>query len=168
MEQMGMLSTEGKEVIAKENSKTVLNFVIPEKLPKNFKRIERLPTNPKLEQVTKWITQQILENGTYKEALLADTMGVLKKEGIKVPEDIRLNILLNTDKTMYIVIPRKLGNNEELNNIELQAVSGGKGEVREMGNSNKFGFTQINFNVSHSLFLLGNNYGDLTEDNSNY
>lgn len=107
----------------------------------------------------------------------------MSKHGVKMPKGVKVKLLLNTDSEMYFVIPRKISENEELNDMELQAVSGGKGDSSvserptETSNENYNVPIQGSFNTStsttntdsgnasyggnNSLFIMGGNYGTI-------
>lgn len=44
---------------------------------------------------------------SFKQRLLADTMAVLKEEGVDVPEGLEVRAVENTEKLVHMIIPLK-------------------------------------------------------------
>lgn len=59
----------------------------------------------------------------FKQRFLADPAGVLKEEGVSLPEGIELHVVENTNEVVYLTLPAKPS--EELPDEQLNQVSGG-------------------------------------------
>lgn len=58
----------------------------------------------------------------FKQQLLADPVATLKAEGVKIPAELDVKVLENTNQMFHLVIPPKPG---DLSDDELDQVSGG-------------------------------------------
>lgn len=143
---------DGKEVKIYENIGNDIHLVIPCTPVDPNQKIKRLPRSPTLSQIVLWITFQIQSNGPFKDRLLVSPFEVLKKERIHVPDDVNLIIHQNTDTLVNIVIPRLLGEDDPLNNLELHLIAGGLS--KQLGGQTS--------NITNSLFIIGNNSGNIS------
>ncbi len=60
----------------------------------------------------------------FKQKLLADAVGTLKKEGIEVPAGVDVRVVENTDKVFHLMLPPK-PTSAELSDEALTRVSAG-------------------------------------------
>jgi Nitrile hydratase, alpha chain len=62
-----------------------------------------------------------------REAIKADPRGVLRREGVDIPDGMQVKVVESTPDTLYIALPRKAeGKTEgELSDAELEGVAGG-------------------------------------------
>ncbi|MCH9630772.1 MAG: hypothetical protein S4CHLAM37_07760 [Chlamydiia bacterium] len=135
-ESEGILLPKEREVKVVENTKEVFYIVIPKKTVPKEAMLKNLPKNPNLSHITAFVTTQIQQNAPLKEKLLKSPTEELAKLGIDIPKGLKIKLLLNTDKELYFVIPRKISEGEELHDLELQAVSGGNAKsFSNYGNS---------------------------------
>ena len=62
-----------------------------------------------------------------KARFMSDPKAVLTERGIKVPDDIDLNVVENSDNTVHITMPKAPSGATELSDEELTSAAGGKG-----------------------------------------
>jgi Nitrile hydratase, alpha chain len=62
---------------------------------------------------------------SFKQELLSNPKSVLEKEGISLPESIKVQVVEEDTNTFYLVIPVKPNTEAELSEAELEAVAGG-------------------------------------------
>lgn len=62
----------------------------------------------------------------FKKKLLSDPANAMKEMGIKVPGDMRIRCVENTDNEVTIVLPRNPNKNGELNDTQLNQLAAGK------------------------------------------
>ncbi len=58
----------------------------------------------------------------FKQKLLADTMAMLKAEGVELPADLTVKVVENTESVFHLVIPAKP---TDLSDDDLDKVAGG-------------------------------------------
>jgi hypothetical protein len=68
---------------------------------------------------------RIWEDPSFKEEFMKNPRFYLQKEGIEVPENIKVIVHENTDNEIHITIPQKPTG--ELSEDELEAITGGIG-----------------------------------------
>lgn len=51
------------------------------------------------------VVQQALSDPDYKERLLSDPKGTLQQAGFDIPDDVDVEIVLDTATTMHFVLP---------------------------------------------------------------
>jgi len=61
----------------------------------------------------------------FRQKLLAEPAGVLKAEGLELPDGVKVRVIEDTDKLMHLVIPFHLELDGELSDANLDKVSGG-------------------------------------------
>lgn len=59
----------------------------------------------------------------FKQQLIADPVGTLKKEGIDIPDGITIHAVENTDTVFHLVIPPRP---DDLSDDELDGAAGGE------------------------------------------
>jgi len=116
-----------------ENTKDTYHLVVPEEDLSAKDRQETISSSSNISQIGRWIITQVQDNTQYKTELLSHPLEVLRKQGIQVPTNFELKIHQNTPQEKNIVIPRHVGDNEELSDFELEAVAGGKGASQIAG-----------------------------------
>lgn len=108
-----------------ENTKSELHIVVPEKnLPENL-LLKKMPKKSSYHHITLWVITHIQTNSSLKNDLLKTPQDVLKKEGAKIPDQMKLVIHLDKNDHLHFVIPRKVQDGEELNGLDIQEVVGG-------------------------------------------
>ncbi|MCH9630771.1 MAG: hypothetical protein S4CHLAM37_07750 [Chlamydiia bacterium] len=182
-EKEGVELSKDKQIRVMENTKDTFYLSIPKRRIPKEAMLRELPKNSTLGHVTAWITTQIQEGTPLKEKLLKNPTEELAKLGVNMPKGLRVKLLLNTDSEMYFVIPRKISEGEELHDMELQAVSGGKGDSTAVDKPTENMDTSIAASISHSfdsttqntdsgnttmgghnsLFLMGSNFGTIDQ-----
>ena len=115
------------EVKVLENNRKTFHLVVPEEKLSPEHCQNQISSGASMEKVARYIITQIQENGSEKSKLLSNPAQVLRSKGIEVPESVTIKVHQNTPDTKYIVVPYHAGENEELSELELQAVAGGKG-----------------------------------------
>ena len=83
-------------------------------------------TRGELEEV---MVKQASESAAYREALIADPKGTLKKQlaGTPLPENLEVEVLEETPNKVFIVLPHSVAEGDELADEDLEQVAGGKG-----------------------------------------
>ncbi|GAB4188228.1 MAG: hypothetical protein Tsb0015_08000 [Simkaniaceae bacterium] len=117
---------EDMEVKIHENTKHLYHLVVQDKMLPKEHQLDTLPANPNVFQISSFIITNIQKNTPLKEKLLKNPLEVLKEEGVDVPEGLQLKVLQNSPKTAHIVIPASLEEGEELSDLQLQEIAGGK------------------------------------------
>jgi hypothetical protein len=102
-----------------EDTNTVFNFVIPPKPDGG-----QSPTDIKSTGGPEQLLTRAWSDKPFKQALLSDTMKVLKENGIGAPDGITIKAFEDTDKLKHLVIP--LPQTGELSDADLDRVAGGK------------------------------------------
>ena len=80
------------------------------------------------------LIERALEDETFRQRLLDDPKGVVEQElGTRLPEDVRMVTVEETQDTIYLVLPfsSPVGSAEggSLSDQELEAVAGGSGNT---------------------------------------
>ena len=65
----------------------------------------------------------------FRQKLLAEPAGVLKAEGLELPDGVKVRVIQDTDKLLHLVIPFHLELDGELSDADLGKVSGGGRKV---------------------------------------
>ena len=62
-----------------------------------------------------------------REAIKADPKGVLRREGVDIPDEMQVKVVESTPETLYIALPPKADRSTEgeLSDAELEGVAGG-------------------------------------------
>ncbi|MBO9540562.1 NHLP leader peptide family RiPP precursor [bacterium] len=77
-------------------------------------------------QIESHMIARAWEDETFKAELMASPRTVLEKElGFKLPDGLNIKVFDESDNSLYLVIPRN-PHAEELSDLELEAVAGGK------------------------------------------
>ncbi|HEX5848538.1 MAG TPA: NHLP leader peptide family RiPP precursor [Rubrobacter sp.] len=74
------------------------------------------------------IVQRSIEDDVFRQRLLSDPKAAVEQElGTRLPEDVRVVALEETEQTIYLVLPNSspLGEDGELSDQELESVAGG-------------------------------------------
>lgn len=119
-----------------ENSNFDFHITIPAKKYPRDMELQTLPKGANLDEIIRWIVTQIQSNSSLKEQILNNAETVLKQQGAKIPEDMKIHIHQNSDKIRYFVIPRDSKEDEELSELELQAIAGGSQAIYAPGKTN--------------------------------
>jgi hypothetical protein len=69
------------------------------------------------------VTAKALGSNNYKKQLLADPVKVLKAEGLKIPRGVTVEILQNTEKKVYFVLPSQLPTTIDLGEVNILMVA---------------------------------------------
>jgi len=115
------------EVKVLENTRNTYHLVVPEEKLSPEHQQNQISGGASMEQVARFIITQIQENSAEKSQLLSNPAQVLRSKGVDVPQSVTVKVHQNTPETKYIVVPYHAGENDELSELELQAVAGGKG-----------------------------------------
>ncbi|PKK88100.1 MAG: hypothetical protein CVV64_20225 [Candidatus Wallbacteria bacterium HGW-Wallbacteria-1] len=115
----GLPELKGKKIIAHENTGTNIYFTL---IPKGV----QLNTSAIDERFVR-IQEKAWEDTNFKTQLLTNTRETLTKNFGDLPEHMTIGIYENTADTVHLVLPRFEDASEELNDNDLEMVSGGKG-----------------------------------------
>ena len=63
----------------------------------------------------------------FKERFKADPATVFAEHGMEIPENLKVNVVENTNTTVFITLPVTPENVDELSDAELESASGGAG-----------------------------------------
>lgn len=117
---------EGLEIKALEDTVNNRYIVLPSRNDMTADEYEEM--SKQLTQAEDGLSQlmgRAMQDEAFKQQLLSNTKAVLEKElGEKMPENLELKILEQTDNTRYIVLPMN-AESEELSDEELESVAGG-------------------------------------------
>ena len=111
-----------------ENSKKVYNFIIPSEMIEESQKVKELSARPSLVEVSLFVITQIQFSGELKEELLSDAAGVLLGLGVNIPDELEVKIYQNTETNIHFILERQIGD-KELSDMDVEAISGGKGFV---------------------------------------
>ncbi|MCC5789719.1 MAG: NHLP leader peptide family RiPP precursor [Opitutales bacterium] len=84
-----------------------------------------------INQILAALATQARKDPTFKERLLTDPKALLREKGIDLPESLRLKIVEDTDPHL-ITLHLPPAPSEDLTDEELEAVSGGGTEVKDL------------------------------------
>jgi len=80
----------------------------------------------RLKAVEQALIRKSIEDESFRGRLLADPKATIEQElGRKLPEDLEVRVLEETQETVYLVLPPKRAPGE-LSDAELDSVAGGK------------------------------------------
>jgi hypothetical protein len=89
-------------------------------------------------EIEKQIAIKALENSEFRQQLITNPKAILSQElGKQLPDDITVEVVEETNKKIYLVIPSEVVS-EELSEEQLEAVAGGNWIV--VGGSGCVGF----------------------------
>lgn len=75
------------------------------------------------------LIRRSLQDGSFRERLLTDPKGTIEQElGRKLPKDLKVKVLEETQDTIYLVLPpggTPRRSSDELSDVELDSVAGG-------------------------------------------
>ena len=72
------------------------------------------------------IVQRSIEDDAFRQRLIEDPKGALEQElGTRLPEDVRVETVEETQDTIYLVLPSTPIAGTELSDQQLESVSGG-------------------------------------------
>ncbi len=117
----GISIPKGMTVKILEDTDTVYHFIIP---PKPDNATNPAGTGSTADKGAGQLLFRVWSDMAFKKSLIANTMKVLKENGIAVPEGMTVKALENTDRVIYLVIPRP--QTGELSDADLDKVAGGR------------------------------------------
>ena len=118
LKEEGFNLEENQKVFAYEMTDDTIHLVLPKKtdpIPEELKKHEKYYT----------LIQKIRSDAELKNKFLADPKSVLKQEGIEVPKDEKIQIIVheNTDTETHLVLFKN--QQGELSDSELAGIAGG-------------------------------------------
>lgn len=114
-----------------ENTRNEFHFVVPNKKLQQQYEVENISPSSSFSDIAYWVITQIQKNGKNRERILNDIRGALKEKMIHLSKNTNIFIHENTENLFYLVIPRKIAFDEQLNDFELKQVAGGKSEYEK-------------------------------------
>lgn len=125
--QMEGIVTKKKKIKFYENTAKDVYFVIPFDPLDSKDKVNHLSNNPSLSEIGRYVITQVQAKTAVGKQILADPWKALEDHGADLPKLYNIHIIQAEKDCAYFVIPRKDEEDEELNNLELKALSGGKG-----------------------------------------
>ena len=68
---------------------------------------------------------QAWQDDSFKQELITNPKSVFEKEGIPLPESIEIRVVEESSDCLYLVLPMKPSEIEELSEAELESIAGG-------------------------------------------
>ncbi|NMG07809.1 NHLP leader peptide family natural product precursor [Brasilonema sp. UFV-L1] len=66
------------------------------------------------------------QDASFKQELLSNPQAAFEKEGITLPESIKVTVVEESPSSFYLVLPTQPSETAELSETELESVAGGK------------------------------------------
>jgi len=78
-------------------------------------------------EVEDYLVERAMVEPSFRRRLLEDPTALLREIGLPIGPEVKIRVLEEESKAFYIVLPRVLRDLEELDDEELDGVSGGAG-----------------------------------------
>ncbi len=125
LEKAGISFPNELQISIHENTFNHYHLVIPHHKLDKKQQIHQLEENSSLEEICRFIITEWQNNGEKKSAFKKNPIEALEKLGVKPPKNLQLQIHENTENQMHLVMPKT--QNDQLDELELRQVAGGKG-----------------------------------------
>ena len=109
-----------------ENSASDFYFIVPHEPINPKDRVIKLSSKPSLTEIGRYIVTNVQGNTPIGKKLLANPIKALEGHGIKFPKTYKIHMIEAEKDCAYFVLPSKYEAHEELNDLELRALSGGE------------------------------------------
>ncbi len=73
------------------------------------------------------------QDEAFKQQLMSAPKSVIAEAGLSLPDDIKVEVIEETNQTFYLVLPQPPSQIEDLSEAELEFVAGGSGWSRSFG-----------------------------------
>lgn len=122
------------QVVVLVDTATRQHLVVPNQPIPEAQRLSALPRDPSAFQLQRWAITTVQSGGPIADSLLSNPVGVLRGNGVQVPQSVQVTVHRNTDSTTYIALPHSSQAAEgELDEQQLDSVAGGIGLMVSAG-----------------------------------
>jgi hypothetical protein len=77
-------------------------------------------------EIEDYLIERAIVEPDFRRELLSDPDRLLRDLGLPVGDDVKIRILEEEPKSFYLVLPRMIQEQEELNDYDLDGVAGGR------------------------------------------
>jgi hypothetical protein len=112
-----------------QDTATLKHVVVPNGPLPPQSRVEALPRNPTPLQITLYLITKGQSDAAFKARAINNTEQVLREIGVTLPPGIQIKVVPNTERERNVVVPAPRRAPGELEDTQLAAVAGGKGDV---------------------------------------
>ncbi len=79
------------------------------------------------------------QDDAFKQQLMSDPKSAIAEAGLSLPDDIKVEVIEETNRTFYLVIPQPPSQVDELSEADLESVAGGFAmSFRDVGSGNSY------------------------------
>lgn len=78
---------------------------------------------PKGVEILDVVTAKALGSKSYKQELLANPAKVLRAEGLRIPRGVKVEILENTEDTIFLVLPTQMVKTIDMGEVNITVIA---------------------------------------------